>query len=73
MLCNALKINPETVNSIREGDNESFHEVTFSTDYGERLQIKDSGERKVYAVEVLNIAKWVYQKPKNLYYFSRGH
>ena len=70
MLCNALKINPETVNSIREGDNESFHEVTFSTDYGDQLQIKHSGERKVYAVEVLNIAKWFYQKPKNLYYMQ---
>ena len=70
MLCNALKIKPETVNSIREGDNESFHEVTFSTDYGDRLQIKHSGERKVYAVEVLNIAKWFYQKPKNLYYMQ---
>jgi len=70
MLCNALEIDSETVNSIREGDNESFHEVTFCTDYGDQLQIKHSGDRKVYAVEVLNIAKWFYQKPKNLYYMQ---
>tara|TARA_B100001175_G_scaffold25153_1_gene18632 strand:- start:811 stop:1545 length:735 start_codon:yes stop_codon:yes gene_type:complete len=69
-LCNALEIGSEAVNSIREGDNESFHEVTFSTDYGDQLHIKHSGKRRVYAVEVLNIAKWFYQKPKNLYYMQ---
>ena len=69
-LCEALSIDPERVDSVREGDNESYHEVVFSTDYGDKLQIKHSGNRNVYAVEVLNIAKWFYQKPKNLYYMQ---
>ena len=69
-LCEALNIDPERVDSVREGDNESYHEVVFSTDYGDKLQIKHSGNRNVYAVEVLNIAKWFYQKPKNLYYMQ---
>ena len=46
------------------------HDGVFSTDYGDKLQIKHSGNRNVYAVEVLNIAKWFYQKPKNLYYMQ---
>tara|TARA_B100001996_G_scaffold265276_1_gene207039 strand:- start:826 stop:1560 length:735 start_codon:yes stop_codon:yes gene_type:complete len=69
-LCEDLNIDTERVNSIREGDNESYHEVVFLTDYGDSLQIKHSSDRKVYAVEVLNIAKWFYQKPKNLYYMQ---
>ena len=69
-LCEALNIDSKNVNSIRQGDDHSYHEVFFSTDYGDQLQIKHSGDRKVYAVEVLNIAKWFYQKPKNLYYMQ---
>ena len=69
-LCDALNIDSKNVNSIREGDDESYHEVVFLTDYGDKLQIKHSGDRRVYAVEVLNIAKWFYQKPKNLYYMQ---
>ena len=69
-LCEALSIDPERVDSVREGDDESYHEVVFLTDYGDKLKIKHSGNRNVYAVEVINIAKWFYQKPKNLYYMQ---
>ena len=69
-LCEALYIDSEIVKSTREGDNESYHEVIFQTNNGDKLQIKHSGNRSVYAFEVLNIAKWFYQKPKNLYYMQ---
>ena len=69
-LCEALNIDSEKVKSTREGDNESYHEVIFQTNNGDKLQIKHSGNRSVYAFEVLNIAKWFYQKPKNLYYMQ---
>ena len=69
-LCEALNIDSEKVKSTREGDNESYHEVIFQTNNGDKLQIKHSGNRAVYAFEVLNIAKWFYQKPKNLYYMQ---
>ena len=69
-LCEALNIDSEKVKSIREGDNESYHEVIFQTNNGDKLQMKRSGNRSVYAFEVLYIAKWFYQKPKNLYYMQ---
>ena len=69
-LANAANIDEKKIESIREGDHGNWHRATIYSEF-EGLQIEPSTtNRSIYAQGALNIVKWFYQKPKNLYYMQ---
>ena len=69
-LANAANFDEKKIESIREGDHGNWHRATIYSEF-EGLQIEHSTtNRSIYAQGALNIVKWFYQKPKNLYYMQ---
>ena len=63
-------IDEKKIESIREGDHGNWHRAKIYSEF-EGLQIEHSTtNRSIYAQGALNIVKWFYQKPKNLYYMQ---
>ena len=55
------------IKSFREGDGSNWHKIQLSN-HLEELEFKHSAlNRSIYAQGALNVVKWFYQKPKNLY------
>ena len=70
LLANAVNFDTIKVESFREGDQGNWHKVSISNEF-EELELKHSSRnRSIYAQGALNIVKWFYQKPKNLYYMQ---
>ena len=58
------------IESLREGEVGNWHKIQLSNNL-EELEFKHSASnRSIYAQGALNIVKWFYQKPKNLYYMQ---
>ena len=58
------------IESFRQGDAGNWHKIKLLNDF-EELELKHSAlNRTIYAQGALNIVKWFYQKPKNLYYMQ---
>ena len=58
------------IESLREGEVGNWHKIQLSNNL-EELELKHSAlNRSIYAQGALNIVKWFYQKPKNLYYMQ---
>ena len=58
------------IESLREGDAGNWHKIQIFNDL-EELELKHStSDGSIYAQGALNIVKWFYQKPKNLYYMQ---
>ena len=58
------------IKSLREGELGNWHKIQIFNDL-EELKIKHSvSNGSIYAHGALNVVKWFYQKPKNLYYMQ---
>ena len=58
------------IESLREGEAGNWHKIQIFNDF-EELQLMHSAlNRSIYAQGALNIVKWFYHKPKNLYYMQ---
>ena len=58
------------IESLREGEAGNWHKIQLSNNL-EELELKHSASNgSIYAQGALNIVKWFYQKPKNLYYMQ---
>ena len=58
------------IESLREGESGNWHKIQIFNNL-EQLELKHSASnRSIYAQGALNIVKWFYQKPKNLYYMQ---
>ena len=58
------------IESFRQGDAGNWHKIKLLNDF-EELELKHSAlNRTIYAQGALNIVKWFYHKPKNLYYMQ---
>jgi len=69
-LANAANIDEKKIESLREGDHGNWHKAKIYSEF-EGLQIEHSTtNRSIYAQGALNIVKWFYQKPKNLYHMQ---
>ena len=56
--------------SFREGEAGNWHKISLFNNF-EELEFKHSASnRSIYAQGALNVVKWFYQKPKNLYYMQ---
>ena len=65
-----LGLDSNNILSKREGSSGNYHKIIFKNK-NEEIQISHFGlNRKVYAEGAINIAKWFYQKPKNLYHMQ---
>ena len=69
-IAESLDIDPNNILSKREGNSGNYHKIIFKN-RNEEIQISHFGlNRKLYAEGAINIAKWFYQKPKNLYHMQ---
>ena len=69
-LASALNFDVAKIESIREGNEGNWHKALIFNGF-EELELKHSApKRSIYAQGALNIVKWFYQKPKNLYYMQ---
>ena len=58
------------IKSFREGHAGNWHKISLFNNF-EELEFKHSASnRSIYAQGALNVVKWFYQKPKNLYYMQ---
>jgi len=58
------------IESFREGEAGNWHKIQLFNNF-EELEFKHSASnRSIYAQGALNVVKWFYQKPKNLYYMQ---
>ena len=69
-IAESLHIDANNILSKREGSSGNYHKIIFKN-RNEEIQISHFGlNRKLYAEGAINIAKWFYQKPKNLYHMQ---
>ena len=58
------------IESLREGEAGNWHKIDIFNN-SEQLELKHSASNgSIYAQGALNIVKWFYQKPKNLYHMQ---
>ena len=63
-------VNVSKIESLREGEAGNWHKIDIFNN-SEQLELKHSASNgSIYAQGALNIVKWFYQKPKNLYYMQ---
>lgn len=69
-IAKSLDIDSNNILSKREGSSGNYHRIIFKNK-NEEIHISHFGlNRKLYAEGAINIAKWFYQKPKNLYHMQ---
>jgi len=69
-ISNQLETAADEITSIRDQSVENYHKIGLICK-NEKFEITHFGlNRKLYAEGAINIAKWFYQKPKNLYYMQ---
>ena len=65
-----LQLSTDKIEFDRTDEDKNSHKIAFSNNF-ESLELRhDTANRSIYAQEALNIAKWFYQRPKNLYYMQ---
>ena len=65
-----LQLSADKIEFERTDEDKNSHKIAFSNNF-ESLELRhDTANRSIYAQGALNIAKWFYQKPKNLYYMQ---
>lgn len=65
-----LQLSTDNIEFERTDEDKNSHKITFSSNF-ESLELRhDTANRSIYAQGALNIAKWFYQRPKNLYYMQ---
>jgi len=65
-----LQLSTDKIEFDRTDDDKNSHKIAFSNNF-ESLELRhDTANRSIYAQGALNIAKWFYQRPKNLYYMQ---
>ena len=65
-----LQLSTDKIEFDRTDEDKNSHKVAFSNNF-ESLELRhDTANRSIYAQGALNIAKWFYQRPKNLYYMQ---
>ena len=65
-----LQLSTEKIEFDRTDEDKNSHKIAFSNNF-ESLELRhDTANRSIYAQGALNIAKWFYQRPKNLYYMQ---
>jgi 4-hydroxy-tetrahydrodipicolinate reductase len=65
-----LQLSTDKIEFDRTDEDKNSHKIAFSNNF-ESLEIRhDTANRSIYAQGALNIAKWFYQRPKNLYYMQ---
>ena len=63
-----LQLSTDKIEFDRTDEDKNSHKIAFSNNF-ESLELRhDTANRSIYAQGALNIAKWFYQRPKNLYY-----
>ena len=69
-LAKLTNLEESKIDSLREGEAGNWHKIQLFNEL-EELELKHSAlNRTIYAQGALNIVKWFYQKPKNLYYMQ---
>lgn len=69
-IAESLDLDSNNILSKREGNSGNYHKIIFKNK-NEEIQISHFGfNRELYAEGAINIAKWFYQKPKNLYHMQ---
>ena len=65
-----LQLSTDKIEFERTDEDKNSHKIAFSNNF-ESLELRhDTANRSIYAQGALNIAKWFYQRPKNLYYMQ---
>ena len=65
-----LQLSTDKIEFNRTDEDKNSHKIAFSNNF-ESLELRhDTANRSIYAQGALNIAKWFYQRPKNLYYMQ---
>jgi 4-hydroxy-tetrahydrodipicolinate reductase len=65
-----LQLSADKIEFDRTDEDKNSHKIAFSNNF-ESLELRhDTANRSIYAQGALNIAKWFYQRPKNLYYMQ---
>ena len=65
-----LQLSTDNIEFDRTDEDKNSHKIAFSNNF-ESLELRhDTANRSIYAQGALNIAKWFYQRPKNLYYMQ---
>ena len=65
-----LQLSTDKIEFDRTDEDKNSHKIAFSNNF-ESLELRhDTADRSIYAQGALNIAKWFYQRPKNLYYMQ---
>lgn len=65
-----LQLSTDKIEFDRTDEDKNSHKIGFSNNF-ESLELRhDTANRSIYAQGALNIAKWFYQRPKNLYYMQ---
>lgn len=65
-----LQLSTDNIEFERTDEDKNSHKIAFSNNF-ESLELRhDTANRSIYAQGALNIAKWFYQRPKNLYYMQ---
>ena len=65
-----LQLSTDKIEFDRTDEDKNSHKIAFSNNF-ESLELRhDTANRSIYAQGALNIAKWFYQRPKNLYYMQ---
>jgi 4-hydroxy-tetrahydrodipicolinate reductase len=65
-----LQLSTDKIEFDRTDEDKNSHKIAFSNNF-ESLEFRhDTANRSIYAQGALNIAKWFYQRPKNLYYMQ---
>lgn len=64
------QLSTDKIEFDRTDEDKNSHKIAFSNNF-ESLELRhDTANRSIYAQGALNIAKWFYQRPKNLYYMQ---
>ena len=58
------------IESLREGEAGNWHKIEIFNNLEELVLKHSASNLSIYAQGALNIVKWFYQKPKNLYYMQ---
>ena len=65
-----LQLSTDKIEFDRTDEDKNSHKIAFSNNF-ESLELRhNTANRSIYAQGALNIAKWFYQRPKNLYYMQ---
>ena len=65
-----LQLSTDKIEFDRTDEDKNSHKIALSNNFESLELCHDTANRSIYAQGALNIAKWFYQRPKNLYYMQ---